>query len=350
MLRRLRYSPILAFVMLLECLTASAAEAPLPRRPPPTKAEHDLQEQAKRLVNEGRIADARDTHLTLWRLTGSASDAFNVGMLSFRLRDFETAAEFLTIYFDLVGTPDAPKIWLPPGFKDSYELARANFAEARRHVGALEVRVSERGADVLVDGRQVGASPLERPVFVAPGQHRVSAQLAGAHVEQPVAVEAGGERTVWLVLNTRASVTAAAAHAGPRVSKAGDAPGTAPHRPGTDPVLRWWAVGALAATSAALAVTGSVAVAKANAAADEREQARRRVLAETSGGCPGATAPCGAFTAADGDAKTMTGLAVGAFIGAGLAAAGAGVTGYVFGPKAAVRVGSAPGALVSVSW
>ncbi|XXT16781.1 hypothetical protein WME94_41775 [Sorangium sp. So ce429] len=46
----------------------------------------------------------------------------------------------------------------------------------------------------------------------------------------------------------------------------------------------------------------------------------------------------------------MTGLAVGAFIGAGLAAAGAGVAAYVLGPEAPVRVGSAPGALVTVSW
>ncbi|XXT16782.1 hypothetical protein WME94_41780 [Sorangium sp. So ce429] len=169
-MRRLLYSPILALVLLLECPISAAAEPPLPRRPAPTKAEQDLQEQARRLVNEGRIADARDVHLTLWRLTGSASDAFNVGMLSFRLHEFATAAEFLTIYFDRVGTPEAPKIWVPPGFKDNYELARANFAEARRHIGALEVRVSESGADVLVDGRQVGVSPLTSPVFVAPGQ------------------------------------------------------------------------------------------------------------------------------------------------------------------------------------
>ncbi|XYH95162.1 hypothetical protein ACMHYB_46360 [Sorangium sp. So ce1128] len=352
-MRRLLYSPILALGLLLECPISAAAEPPLPRRPAPTKAEQDLQEQARRLVNEGRIADARDVHLTLWRLTGSASDAFNVGMLSFRLHEYATAAEFLTIYFDKVGTPEAPKIWVPPGFKDNYELARANFAEARRHIGALEVRVSDPGADVLVDGRQVGVSPLTSPVFVAPGQHRVSAQLAGVHVEQPVAVEAGGERTVWLVLDTRAKApgAAAAAPAGPRSSKTEGLPGgTAAQRSRTEPAVRWWTVGALAATSAALGVVGGVAVVKANVAADERQQAHRRVLAASSSGCPGGGPACDAFTAADGDVKTMTGLAVGAFIGAGLAAAGAGVAAYVLGPEAPVRVGSAPGALVTVSW
>ncbi|WP_437619947.1 hypothetical protein [Sorangium sp. So ce1151] len=70
----------------------------------------------------------------------------------------------------------------------------------------------------------------------------------------------------------------------------------------------------------------------------------------SSGGCPGGGPACDTFTTADGEVKTMTGLAVGAFIGAGLAAAGSGVAAYVLGPEAPVRVGSTPGALVTVSW
>ncbi|WP_441292685.1 hypothetical protein ACSRUE_21840 [Sorangium sp. KYC3313] len=50
-------------------------------------------DEAKRLLDEGRLADARDIHLTLWGLTKSASDAFRVGMLSFRLHELDTTAE-----------------------------------------------------------------------------------------------------------------------------------------------------------------------------------------------------------------------------------------------------------------
>ncbi|MGK3960411.1 hypothetical protein WMF38_46080 [Sorangium sp. So ce118] len=345
-MRRLLYSPILALVLLLECPSPAAAEPPLPRRPPPSKAELDLQRQAERLVAEGRIADARDVHLTMWRLTRSASDAFNVGMLSFRIREFVTAAEFLTIYFDRVGTPDAPKIWVPPGHKDKYEAARANFAEARRHIGALEVRVSDPGADVLVDGRQVGVSPLEFPVFVAPGQHQVTAQLGGAKVADVVAVEAGGERIVRLVFVT---AEPAAPPVRPVASSRRGLPPAAPPRaqPGHD--LRWWTVGAMAATTAALGVLGGVSVAKADDAADDRTAALHHVRWENAQGCPGASA-CGDFTAADGRAKTWTAISVGSFIGAGLAAAGVGAAAYLLAPAAPVRVGSAPDALVSISW
>ncbi|XYH93900.1 hypothetical protein ACMHYB_39540 [Sorangium sp. So ce1128] len=346
-MRRSLHSPVIAVLLLLSSPAPAAAEPP-PRRPPSTGPEQEMLDQAKRLVDQGRIADARDIHLTLWRLTRSASDAFRVGMLSFRLRDFQLAAEFLAIYFDMVGTPDAPKIWVPPGFKEGYELARANFAEARRHVGALDVRVSEPGAAVLVDGRQVGVSPLPRPVYVAPGQHRVGAQRAGAQVEVPAAVDAGGERTVWLVLRR----AAAEAPAAPRASKAAALPGAAPPRATRGPALRWWTVGALAATSAALGVVGGVSVLEANDAAEERDAAFVRARWEVFRCHPGLPA-CDAYAEADGRARTFTALSVGAFIGAGVAAGGAAAAGFLLAPEAKVRlgpVGTAPGATLSFSW
>ncbi len=346
-MRRSLHSPITAVLMLLWGPAAAEAE-PLPRRPPPTGPEQEMLDEAKRLVDQGRIADARDIHLTLWRLTRSASDAFRVGMLSFRLREFPRAAEFLSIYFDMVGTPEAPKIWVPPGFKESYDLARANFAEARRHVGALDVRASEPGAAVLVDGRQVGVSPLPRPVYVAPGQHRASAQLAGRQVEVPAAVDAGGERTVWLVLQR----AGAEASARPRASTAGDLPGAAPPRSARGPELRWWTVGGLAATSVVLGVVGGVSVAEATDAAGDRDAAFARAHREVFRCRPGFPA-CDAHAEADGRTRTFTALSVGAFLGAGLSAGGAVAAGFLLAPEAKVRVGAlgaAPGAELSFSW
>ncbi|AUX27149.1 hypothetical protein SOCEGT47_077290 [Sorangium cellulosum] len=346
----MRRSPrsLITAVLLLHSCPASVAAEPLPRRPPPTGPEQEMLDEAERLVDQGRIADARDIHLTLWRLTRSASDAFRVGMLSFRLREFPMAAEFLSIYFDMVGTPDAPKIWVPPGFKESYELARANFAEARRHVGAIDVRVSEPGAAVLVDGRQVGVSPLPRPVYVAPGQRRVGAQLAGTQVEVPVAIDGGGDRTVWLMLPpARADIPAP-----PPASKPVDRPGAGPARSARDPALRWWTVGGLAATSVALGVVGGLSLAEANDAAGERDAAFVRARWEVFRCRPGLPA-CDAHAEADGRARTFTALSVGAFVGAGLAAGGAVAAGFLLAPETTVRVGAvgtAPGVALSFAW
>ncbi|WP_437670008.1 hypothetical protein [Sorangium sp. So ce131] len=270
-------------------------------------------------------------------------------MLSFRLGDFRTAAEFLSIYFDMVGTPDAPKIWVPPGFKESYELARANFAEARRHIGALDVRVSDPGAAVLVDGRQIGVSPLTLPVFVAPGRHRVSAQLGGTRVEEPVVVDAGGERTVWLIVRSAGE----GAQARPLASEAVDVPGAAPPRPTQRPALRWWVVGGLAATSVALGAFGGVSVAEANDAAGDRDAAFVRARWKVFR-CRPALPACDAHAEADRRAKTFTALSVGAFVGTGLAAGGAVAAGFLLAPEAKVRVeaavGTAPSVALSFPW
>jgi hypothetical protein len=166
--------------------------------------------------------------------------------------------------------------------------------------------------------------------------------------EESISVEPGGERTVWLTMNARAPSTAAAPPPGPRASKTGDLPDAAPRPSKAAPALRWWVVGGLAATTAALGVFGTVAVVSANAAADEREASRLRVVGHVSG-CPGGS-DCDDFTAADGRAKTMTGLAVGAFIGAGLAAAGAGAAAYLLAPAAPVRVGATPSGALVVAW
>jgi hypothetical protein len=346
-MRRSLHTSITAVLLLLSC-AAPAVAAPLPRRPPPTGPEREMLDEAKRLLDEGRLADARDIHLTLWGLTKNASDAFRVGMLSFRLHDFERAAEFLSIYFDMVGTPEAPKIWVPPGFKESYELARANFAEALRHVGALEVRVSEPDAAVLVDGRQVGVSPLSRPVYVAPGQHRVGGQLAVEQIEAVAAVEAGGERTVWLTF-PRAR---AEAPEHPPVSKVLSRPVAAPPPSTRSPALRWWTVGVLATTSAALATVGALSVLEANDAAEERDRAFARAQWDVFHCRPGLPA-CDAYADADGRTKTFTSLSVGAFVGAGLSAGGAVAAGFLLAPQAKVRVGAvgtAPGVGLSFSW
>ena len=181
-MRRLLESSTLAIVLLLESSALSAPPAP---EPPEPAAQKEMREQANRLVKEGRLADARDIHLSLWRINGRATPAFNVGMLSYRVRDFAMAAEFLTLWLDLVGSADEPKVPVVSAedHKKNYERARVDLQEALKQVEALRVNVSDPGADVLVDNRRLGVSPLRFPVFVNPGRHRVVAQLGGARVD-----------------------------------------------------------------------------------------------------------------------------------------------------------------------
>jgi hypothetical protein len=219
----------------------------------------------------------------------------------------------------LVGPPEAPKVPVPSAseHKAQYEQARVDLQGALKQVEAIQINVSDPGADVLVDNRRIGASPLKFPVFVSPGRHRVVAQLGGALVEEIVSSTAGGDRTVRLVLPTAPARTTTT-----QVDRTSGAPVTAASASSPSPLARWLPVGGLATTAVALGIFGGVAVSSANSAADERDAAILRVQRDSVNGCPGGAA-CGDFTDADGRAKTWTALSIGAFVGAGLSAAGA---------------------------
>ncbi|WP_437606993.1 hypothetical protein WMF20_39755 [Sorangium sp. So ce834] len=313
------YTLIPALALLME---SSAMGAPPPAEPQEPAAQRQMRAQAERLVGGGHLAEARDVHLSLWRVGRRPLDAFNVGTLSQRIRDYPTAAEYLTLWLGLVGSPEAPRGPAPWTEQDrqKHGQARVDLQAAREHVGALEINVSDPGAEVLVDGRRVGLSPLRDPVFVWPGQHRVSARLGGARKEELVTATAGGEHTVRLVLPASPAEAQIDRARGPR--GAAGAPPLAPPSPGPGPARRWLTVGGLAATSAALVVFGGIAAGVAGGAAEERGAALARVQADSLSGCPGGAA-CGQFTDADGRAKTWTALSAGAFVGAGLSAAGA---------------------------
>jgi hypothetical protein len=342
-MRRMPYILITALVL---SLGSSALPAPLPPEPPEPAAQKEVRDQALRLVRGGRIAEARDLHLSLWRVGQRPTDAFNVGMLSQRLRDFPTAAEFLTLWLDLVGPPGASlgQARSVEELKKKYEQARVDLQEARKHVAALQVNVSDPGAEVSVDERRIGVSPLKHPVFVWPGQRRVRAQLGGAQVEEVVFAAADGQHTVRLVLPATSAIHT------PRAGGTRGAPRSDSTLPQSAPSPHQGIVVALAATSVVLGILGGVAVGMANDAADDREQTASRARYLLVHDCPGSSL-CDDFTAADGRAKTMTGLAIGAFLGAGAAAAGATTLYLLSTPSAQVRVRATTSAVqLAVTW
>nr|WP_240806965.1 PEGA domain-containing protein [Polyangium spumosum] len=75
------------------------------------------------------------------------------------------------------------------------------FAEAKAKVGTVIVNIDVEGAEVQVDGKPVGTSPLAGAVFVEPGAHTITARKEGApEAKQDLAAAPGAESTVSLVL------------------------------------------------------------------------------------------------------------------------------------------------------
>ncbi|AUX47927.1 uncharacterized protein SOCE26_094530 [Sorangium cellulosum] len=126
----------------------------------------------------------------------------------------------------------------------------AGQVQAEREVGTLFLAVSPRDAEVLLDGRSLGAPRPVHVVFVEPGPHTVRARLAG-YADAVAGIEAvrGASSSVTLALAVRAPVPAPSARANALH------PGPAqPAAPGdTADVLRRIALG----TAAAGAVLGA---------------------------------------------------------------------------------------------
>jgi hypothetical protein len=53
--------------------------------------------------------------------------------------------------------------------------AESGLAEARTHIGRIDVSSAPSGAEILIDGESIGIAPFEHPIDVEPGSHTVKA-------------------------------------------------------------------------------------------------------------------------------------------------------------------------------
>jgi hypothetical protein len=63
------------------------------------------------------------------------------------------------------------------GKPENRALLEASFATVKAEVGTLSIDVSVNGANVSVDGRLLGISPIKEPVFVDPGKRTIDVTL-----------------------------------------------------------------------------------------------------------------------------------------------------------------------------
>lgn len=119
---------------------------------------------------------------------------FQIATLHAELKQFEEAQEALRKYQQYMAT--VPESELPSGMGKAEVEALASSLRARP--GKLRVLGGVAGLQILVDGQQVGTTPLAQPVEVPPGRHRV--EVRGASREaQDVDVLSAQELLVWAV-------------------------------------------------------------------------------------------------------------------------------------------------------
>ncbi len=90
--------------------------------------------------------------------------------------------------------------------------------EAKKKIVTLKITVDEAGAEVLVDDKVIGVSPLPPEIYVDPGTHTIVARKGTARVEVTDTYEAGWTRVMKLAPKEAGAGAGPIATAAPTVS------------------------------------------------------------------------------------------------------------------------------------
>lgn len=265
--------------------------------PPPARVERDaikaaasdLYERGAKAMDEQRWDDCRASFLAAWNIDRYYQIAGNLAACEAKLGRYADAAEHIA--FALREMPDtAPQ--------ERRALAQKLMGEVRAKVAEVTIRSNKTGAEISLDDRVVGRSPLATAIFVEPGAHTVEAKLDGAVARTKVNATGGGTHEAVLTLLDPAPPDTG----GPRTEL--------------------WATGAGVAGAALLA--GGILIGVAEAKKSEAERLRSDLLASGGGkACapPDADARCDDLTSALSTRKTLGNAGVWTLIGGGAIAA-----------------------------
>jgi len=178
--------------LLVVCFTTAATAAAAPGEPSVTvqsTSDGQAKARAQALLSEGTTAyghgdyaAALDKFTAAYKVFPSPKLWFNIGQANRDLGRPVEAVEAFDRFLTEAQVGDAPP--------ETLTEARRSAAELKTKLGQLQVTCPTDGAEITVDGKQVGSAPLGNMIWTTPGRHQVAAQLAGFSpaIEDVVAV------------------------------------------------------------------------------------------------------------------------------------------------------------------
>lgn len=282
-------------------------------------------DQGTAALKAGKYEEALRAFEAVWKERKTHDVAANLALAEAQLGRHRDAAEhfaFALRAFPVTGSEALRK-----------SIAEA-FAQSRARVATLRVTTSADGAEVRVDGRPVGRSPIVDEIFVEPGSHTIEAKLTGyAVASQRVDAKAASADTVKLALTPLTVPTSS---------------GTVPPPPPRSPVPAF----VIAGVGAASFIAGGVLLGvSATSGADLRDGLPRDsdgapLCRKTPEPASSASAECDAWRAKAADAALLGNVGIGLLVVGG-AAAGA-VAAYLLWPEGSKAGVSASVRLVPV--
>lgn len=254
----------------------------------------ELVRRALVLGDKDRYAEAEPLLREAWGLKRSYDIAANLAIFEGELGKWRDAAEHMT--FALKNFPTNGK----PEHRTLGELV---LSKALARVTALTIKVNVEKAEILVDGKSVGNAPLADVLFVEPGQHVVTATLAGySSAQARLDARKGAAQDVTLTMG-RADVAK---------------PGEGASGPRKPVIIAGAAVAGVGVVAGA--VLAVLANAKAGDAASEYD--KHNSAGSACGSPPPSSGPCAELWSARRAQATLGNAAAWSFIGAGAVGAG----------------------------
>lgn len=182
--------------VLLSTLVSAQDQAPANRpsvstEPAGTGAEQAAQERASEhfdrgvaLYRHGDFEGALVEFRRAYEAVPTSGLLFNLGQTAAKLHDYAQAKTFFERY--LQGSEEAVSA-------ERRELVTAELKQLRSRIGYAQLSVSVSGAEVWVDQRSVGRTPLSEPLTLNVGRHRVEVRADGYQAEVQTLELAGGE-------------------------------------------------------------------------------------------------------------------------------------------------------------
>lgn len=175
------------------CLAGVASAQPCSERPPATDPTPDAiaaNDLALNLVDEQRYVEALALFQKAYDLSPSYVILFNIGKMAALTGNPARAIRAYECHVVEGGADVTPE--------RRAEVA-AEVARLLLEVGQVRVEVDEPGAEIQIDGAAVGKSPLDLPVALNPGPHRVVVR-GSRLVTREIEVEKGRSSVVAVEL------------------------------------------------------------------------------------------------------------------------------------------------------
>ncbi len=219
------------FVALGPARTSLASPCgPTPSITEPTPEAREIYRTALELVDKGRFAEALAAFERAYQTSPSYVILYNVGKAAVLSGDPARALSAYQCHLEHGGSAVEPS---------QHSEVMAEIARLKTEVALVVIEVDQAGAEVEVDGKPVGTSPIEAPVVVNPGKNLV--RVRGSKTEsRAIEVEKGARLVVKFELGTGT-----------------DAPGPRFRFPGAVVGVSWVVAGLLGVSTA---VTGTLAL------------------------------------------------------------------------------------------